>query len=186
MPTSSTAQRIGVVIVLWAGASWDGGCGCTGGARALTDHGRSADAAAVTRFNGSTPPGTGPDAQDAAGDGVVVAAAGDIACAGCAQGATADLLDGMLQTTGMAAVLPLGDEAYASGLLSEFESFYRPSWGRPELLAITHPVPGNHEYADSGDDAPARWVRLAVHPGRGRHPRWCVRLGAVSLSPRSR
>ena len=77
------------------------------------------------------------------------AAAGDIGCAGCAQGATADLLDDLLRADRMAAVLPLGDEAYASGLLTEFESFYRPSWGRPELLAVTHPVPGNHEYVDT-------------------------------------
>jgi hypothetical protein len=94
--------------------------------------------------------GTGLDANGGAEDaGVVIAAAGDIACTGCAQGATADLLDDLLKTRGMVAVLPLGDEAYASGLLSEFETFYGPSWGRPELLAITHPVPGNHEYADA-------------------------------------
>jgi hypothetical protein len=86
---------------------------------------------------------------DAQGDGVVIAAAGDIGCGGCAQGATADLLDDLLQTDRMAALLPLGDEAYASGLLAEFESFYKPSWGRPELLAVTHPIPGNHEYADT-------------------------------------
>jgi hypothetical protein len=82
------------------------------------------------------------------GDGAVIAAAGDIACAGCAQGATADLLEQLLRSNHLAAVLPLGDEAYASGLLSEFQSFYAPSWGRSELLAITHPIPGNHEYVD--------------------------------------
>ena len=91
----------------------------------------------------------GRPASDGGGTtGVVIAAAGDIACATCAQGATADLLDGLLRTRGLAALLPLGDDAYASGSPQEFESFYRPAWGRPELLAITHPVPGNHEYAD--------------------------------------
>jgi hypothetical protein len=101
-------------------------------------------------LDGSTAAGGGSDpAGDAQRDGVVIAAAGDIACGGCAQGATADLLDDLLQTDRMAALLPLGDEAYASGLLTEFESFYKPSWGRPELLAVTHPIPGNHEYADT-------------------------------------
>jgi hypothetical protein len=81
--------------------------------------------------------------------GVVIATAGDIACANCAQSATADLLDGLVKTQGLAALLPLGDNAYASGSLEEMNNFYRPAWGRPELLAITHPVPGNHEYAAS-------------------------------------
>ena len=130
MPKPSTALRIGVVAAVCAGASSHAGFGCTAGPRA-------ADASAVTELDGPT--------EDALG--VVIAAAGDIGCAGCAQGATADLLDDLLQNDRMAAVLPLGDEAYASGLLGEFESFYRPSWGRPELLAVTHPVPGNHEYA---------------------------------------
>jgi hypothetical protein len=87
--------------------------------------------------------------RDAGEDGAVsIATAGDIACSGCAQNDTADLLDGLLRGAGLAAVLPLGDDAYVSGSLAEFERFYRPAWGRPELLAITHPVPGNHEYAD--------------------------------------
>jgi hypothetical protein len=153
MPKPSTVLRIGVVAVLCAGASFDGGCGCSPRARAMNGGGRSADAAAVTQFDGPAAVGTGADAGgddgDDGGDGVVIAAAGDIACAGCAQGATANLLDQLLQTRRMAAVLPLGDEAYASGLLGEFESFYRPSWGRSELLAVTHPVPGNHEYVDT-------------------------------------
>jgi len=117
------------------------GSGCTA-------RGHAADAAAVTGADGGAATGTGPDGGGA-DTGVVIAAAGDIACAGGAQGATADQLDDLLQTRGMVAVLPLGDEAYASGSLEEFESLYSPSWGRPELLAITHPVPGNHEYADT-------------------------------------
>ncbi|HXU01657.1 MAG TPA: metallophosphoesterase [Polyangia bacterium] len=111
------------------------GAGCAARAPA-------SDAAAVTGADASIAAGHGPDS-------VVIAAAGDIACGGCEQGATADLLDQLLQSRHIAAVLPLGDEAYASGLLSEFQSFYAPSWGRPELLAITHPIPGNHEYADA-------------------------------------
>jgi hypothetical protein len=76
-----------------------------------------------------------------------IAAAGDIACDGCAQAATADVIDGLLRDRHLAGVLVLGDEAYASGLLSEFQAFYAPAWGRPEILGISHPVPGNHEYA---------------------------------------
>jgi hypothetical protein len=101
----------------------------------------------ATSNDGAIASSTGAHAT-AAPASVVIAAAGDIACAGCAQSATADLLDGLLRTQGLAAILPLGDDAYVRGALVEFETFYRPSWGRPELLAITHPTPGNHEYAD--------------------------------------
>ena len=59
---------------------------------------------------------------------------------------TAALLDTLRVSRPLAAVLPLGDDAYGAGRLSEFQANYAPSWGRPELLAITHPVPGNHEY----------------------------------------
>jgi hypothetical protein len=75
-----------------------------------------------------------------------IVAAGDIACDGCAQAATADGIDALLANHRIVAALVLGDEAYASGLLSEFQAFYAPAWGRPEILSISHPVPGNHEY----------------------------------------
>lgn len=78
---------------------------------------------------------------------VRVVAAGDIACDTCAQSATADLIDQLLSADRVAAVLVLGDLAYSSGSAAEFRSFYAPSWGRPEILAVSHPVPGNHEYA---------------------------------------
>jgi chitodextrinase len=80
----------------------------------------------------------------------VVAAAGDIACgagsgsASCKQMATSDLL----VNRHPAAVLPLGDVQYEDGALSDFRSFYAPSWGR--VLSITHPAVGNHEYGTSG------------------------------------
>jgi hypothetical protein len=136
MPTRSSVFRFGVVTILCAAAPLDGDSGCS--ARA----GRVMDAAAVTQSDGAA-------TTDASADGTVIATAGDIACAGCAQAATADLLEQLLQTRHLAAVLPLGDEAYASGSLTEFQSFYSPSWGRPELLALTHPIPGNHEYVDT-------------------------------------
>jgi hypothetical protein len=172
----STTLRIGAfVAALCVGAQLGGGCGRAARARAGRDGGGAVDAVAATGPDGSTAAGTGPDAAGAApAAGLVIAAAGDIACAGCAQDATADLLDQLLQSRGVVAVLPLGDEAYASGLLSEFQSFYAPGWGRPELLALTHPVPGNHEYTDGMAtgyfdyyDGPGRTTGIAGPRGEG-------------------
>jgi acid phosphatase type 7 len=90
--------------------------------------------------------------------GPVVAAAGDIACEPlnvhfndgrgsvhrCHQGATSDLL----VNAGLRAVLALGDLQYQCGAEAAFAVSYDPSWGR--VKAITHPVPGNHEYQTRG------------------------------------
>jgi chitodextrinase len=85
--------------------------------------------------------------------GIVVGAAGDIACDpssntptthSCQEKATSDLL----LTMSPSAVLALGDDQYTVGALSAFQQVYGPTWGR--LLSITHPVPGNHEYGTSG------------------------------------
>jgi hypothetical protein len=86
----------------------------------------------------------------------VIAAAGDIACdptvswfnggqgtaTDCRQLFTAKLL------AGTDAVLPIGDEQYNCGGGTAFAGSYDPSWG--QLKAISHPVPGNHEYWTSG------------------------------------
>ena len=86
----------------------------------------------------------------------LVAAAGDIACApsdpnfnagagtaaACAQRATSNLV----LRRGYDAVLALGDLQYPFGSEADFRASYQGSWGR--LLEITHPVPGNHEFAD--------------------------------------
>ena len=93
--------------------------------------------------------GSGPAAV--AEEPIVVAAAGDVACApggspsatGCRQSDTADVVAGM----NPAAVLALGDLQYDHGTAAEFAA-YDASWGR--FKAITHPVPGNHEYDTSG------------------------------------
>ncbi|MDX6646534.1 MAG: hypothetical protein QOK40_2261 [Miltoncostaeaceae bacterium] len=93
----------------------------------------------------------------------VIAAAGDIACdpadarynggAGtavfCRQAAVSDLLVGR----GLAAVLPLGDNAYYCGSLQSYQASYAPTWGR--LGAITRPVLGNHEYLTVPGTSPA-------------------------------
>lgn len=84
----------------------------------------------------------------------VIGAAGDISCdprepeftrptpRTCQQKATSDLL----LAAKPAAVLPLGDNQYKSGILRTFQVSYDKSWGR--LLRVTHPVPGNHEYGN--------------------------------------
>jgi hypothetical protein len=89
---------------------------------------------------------------------VTVVAAGDIACdpADTAYngGAGTATLCRMLATSNLAlslspaAVLLLGDNQYEDGTLAKYQASYHPSWGR--LKAITHPVPGNHEYVTTG------------------------------------
>jgi hypothetical protein len=82
----------------------------------------------------------------------VIVAGGDIACSApatpaaskCQQQATSDLA--LAQHPD--AVLPLGDDQYELGSLTDFQQVYDPSWGR--LKAISHPVPGNHEYGYIG------------------------------------
>jgi len=86
------------------------------------------------------------------GSDPVIAAAGDITCEAdrlatettCHQQATSDLVVRLAPT----AVLALGDQQYERGRLPSFRNAYDRSWGR--LKAITHPVPGNHEYLSAG------------------------------------
>jgi hypothetical protein len=77
----------------------------------------------------------------------VIAAAGDIACAStkattttCRQRYTSDLL----VSGAFDAILALGDSQYPDGSLPAYNSYYDGTWGR--VKAITHPVPGNHDY----------------------------------------
>lgn len=71
--------------------------------------------------------------------------AGDIAL--CASGgshdATARLLDSIPGT-----VFALGDNAYQSGTMQEYNDCYDRTWGRHRYR--TRPVPGNHEYETPG------------------------------------
>jgi hypothetical protein len=89
---------------------------------------------------------------------MTVIAVGDIACdpadtdygggagtaARCRMLATSDLA----LSLSPAAVLLLGDNQYEDGALAKYQASYDPSWGR--LKAITHPIPGNHEYVTPG------------------------------------
>jgi hypothetical protein len=98
-----------------------------------------------------------PTSTPTSGGDPVVAAAGDIACdpadpayaggtgtsTACHMLATSTLLS----STHPTAVLALGDEQYDSATLTAFQQSYGPTWGLAK--AITHPVPGNHEYDTS-------------------------------------
>jgi hypothetical protein len=91
---------------------------------------------------------TSPVASGAPADPVVVAV-GDIACAPgdkvdkCKQSVTARLARSQHPT----AVLPLGDNQYDSGLLSEYDGAgaYNATWGI--FNPIADPTTGNHDYA---------------------------------------
>ena len=81
----------------------------------------------------------------------VIVAAGDLVCgtgtsstAPCKHAETAALVT----TIAPAAALLLGDIQYESGTLSDFNTYYQPTWGVHK--SITYPAPGNHEYQTSG------------------------------------
>jgi len=81
-------------------------------------------------------------------DHLLIAAAGDIACAEpagptpslCRYAETSDLV----VAKDVDAVLMLGDAQYPNGRYRDFLRYYDPTWGR--ALAKTYPVIGNHEY----------------------------------------
>ncbi|MFL6201246.1 MAG: metallophosphoesterase family protein [Thermoanaerobaculia bacterium] len=85
---------------------------------------------------------------------VTVVAVGDIACdpadpsynggAGTATNCRMLATSDVALSLSPAAVLILGDNQYEDGALAKYQASYGPTWGR--LKAITHPIPGNHEY----------------------------------------
>ena len=81
----------------------------------------------------------------ATGSAIIAMTGGDIACGtsgggDCQQQATANILI----ANNPDIVLPLGDNQYECGGLSDFNNFYGPTWG--SLKAKTFPSAGNHEY----------------------------------------
>jgi acid phosphatase type 7 len=82
----------------------------------------------------------------------VIAAAGDIAADGGDQQATANLLHQLRAQKQLRLILMLGDGAYRFATMTEYKQWYEPTWGVPELKAITRAIAGNHEYL-SQDDA---------------------------------
>jgi hypothetical protein len=90
---------------------------------------------------------------------VVIAAAGDIACAADPEGSASETENSPLRCQAAAtadlvseiepdAVLTLGDHQYPDGSLARFRASYDLTWGR--FAEITHPVVGNHEYGTRG------------------------------------
>jgi len=95
----------------------------------------------------------GPKIRASAGEigDPVIAAAGDIACPAadprtdvtCNQADTAALLKAKRYT----AILPIGDNQYDCGQLSEFQASYDPTWG--SMIHLMRPVPGDNDYFGS-------------------------------------
>jgi acid phosphatase type 7 len=114
---------------------------------------------------------------------VTIVAAGDIACGptdvpearglSCRQMATSDLVLRLHPT----AVLPLGDDQYPVGRDKSYGLYYGPSWGR--FKAISHPVPGNHEYLSS--DANGYYDYFGAAAGAPSRGYYSFNLGAWHL-----
>lgn len=77
------------------------------------------------------------------GDPVLVGA-GDIANSGSGDSATAALIGELPSAT----VFTTGDNAYPDGTISNFATYYGPTWGL--FTSRTRPAPGNHEYHTGG------------------------------------
>ena len=87
----------------------------------------------------------------------VIAAAGDISCTNSSSDCPSTPRGHQMQTSDLlmtgeySRVLLLGDNQYNSGSLSDFQTYYDPSWGR--VKSITLPSPGNHDRCpESGYD----------------------------------
>ena len=75
----------------------------------------------------------------------VVAGAGDIAGSGSGDAQTAAIINGL---PGDTQIFTLGDHVYPDGTLSQFNSYYEPTWG--QFKTRTRPVIGNHDSHASG------------------------------------
>jgi acid phosphatase type 7 len=87
--------------------------------------------------------------------------AGDIAvCGTTADEATSHIVDSVITADSASqvatVVFTLGDNAYPSGdqgVDKDFQRCFGTSWGRPDILRLIRPSPGNHDY-DSGSASP--------------------------------
>jgi len=99
-----------------------------------------------------------------AGRGVVIVAAGDIACGG-------EPCEGQIGTARLIrridprAVLTLGDDQYPDGGYADFLASYDPTWGA--FLHITRPTPGNHDYGVPGAAGYFRYFGRRAHRRAG-------------------
>ncbi len=125
-------------------------------------------AAAVVVLSSLVSPSAGLAASRTAPTSPLIGAVGDIACNGppgsdpttCQYGAVSDLA----ATAGLSAFLPLGDNQYDAGTLSQYQTYYDAYFGT--LLPITYPVPGNHEYWTTGATGYFSYFASAAHgPG---------------------
>jgi acid phosphatase type 7 len=93
----------------------------------------------------------------------VILAAGDIArCGAAGTPKTAALI----KKYPSAIVLPLGDNAYETGTLAEYQTCYNPTWGA--FLNRTKPVPGNHDFLTPGGSGYYQYFGAAAGtPGKG-------------------
>jgi hypothetical protein len=103
---------------------------------AIFDSRESANAPQLVITTAPEPPPSG---------GEIFVGAGDIAGSGTGDSATAALISALPST---ATVFAAGDNAYDSGTLTEYNTYYDPTWG--QFKARTLPAPGNHEYGTSG------------------------------------
>jgi len=95
-----------------------------------------------------------------------VVAVGDIACppgdavtaTTCQQAATARLTARFHPRY----VIQLGDLQYEDGSLADYQGSYAKTWGR--FNRISRPVPGNHDYHNSGAQGFFRYFKRDTHP----------------------
>jgi hypothetical protein len=101
----------------------------------------------------------------------VIAGAGDIAESGQATMANAKSTGDLIREINPTFALALGDNAYNDGTIADYQTKYDPTWG--SFKAITKPVPGNHEWHDSGEGyydyffggAPTPWYAYDIGNG---------------------
>jgi hypothetical protein len=131
------------------GVDWGDGTNVSGskssispiaGTHTYTAEGKYQVKVSVTNNHGAT--GTGSLTVDATAP--VIIAAGDIG--DCNR--TQDNATGALLPTLQGIVVPLGDNAYASGTPTEYANCYDPAWGNAKDR--TRPVLGNHDYYNPG------------------------------------
>lgn len=142
----------------------------------VTESGTKNDQSAITGSHGYGTPGTYTvhvtvtDKDGATGsDDVVVTSstsavlvgAANIAAAYGYDTATARLIDAI-----PGQVITLGDNAFPDGSITDYQSWYDPTWGRNKLR--TRPVVGNHEYqTPNGAGYYQYWGNAAGDVGKG-------------------